>query len=95
MNRLQAAGIRFHATMTGRLQSLQFTEVIHPMIPWNNKIMKTHGRSIRRKIFEAYWRSFARASIYAAVERKKQDLAHAKVLTDYMNQLPDDMWGHT
>jgi hypothetical protein len=57
--------------------------------------MKTHGRSIRRKIFEAYQQSFARACIIVRVEKKKQELTQAKLLTDYMNGLPEDKWGHT
>ena len=66
------------------------------MIPWNNKIMKTHGRSIRAKIFEAYRQFFARACIDCALEwKKRQELARAKLLNDYMNALPDDKWGHT
>jgi hypothetical protein len=65
------------------------------MIPWNNKIMKTHGRSIRTKIFEAYRQSFARACIVYRVEKKRQELMQAKLLNDYMNSLPDDKWGHT
>ena len=70
-------------------------EVLNSMIPWNNKIMKTHGRSIRTKIFEAYQQSFARACIIVRVEKKKQELAQAKLLNDYMNGLPEDKWGHT
>ena len=65
------------------------------MIPWNNKIMKTHGRSIRAKIFEAYRQSFARACIVYRVEKKKQELTQAKLLNDYITSLPDDKWGHT
>ena len=65
------------------------------MIPWNNKIMRTHGRSIRAKIFEAYRQSFARAAIIYRVEKKKQELNQARILSDYMNSLPDDKWGHT
>ena len=65
------------------------------MIPWNNKIMKTHGRSIRAKIFEAYQQSYGRACIINRVEKKKQELAQADPLSDYMNRLPDDKWGHT
>ena len=65
------------------------------MIPWNNKIMKTHGRSIRTKIFEAYRQSFARACIIVRVENKKRELTQAKLLNDYMNGLPEDKWGHT
>ena len=65
------------------------------MIAWDNKIMKTHGRTIRAKIFEAYRQSFARACIVYRVEKKKQELAQAKRLSDYMNSLPDDKWGHT
>ena len=57
--------------------------------------MKTHGRSIRAKIFEAYRQSFARACIVVRVEKKKQELAQAKLLNDDMNSLPDDTWGHT
>ncbi len=63
------------------------------MIPWNNKIMKTHGRSIRAKIFEAYRQSFARASIIYRVEKKKQELTQARLLNDYMNSLPDTSGG--
>ena len=65
------------------------------MIPWDNKIMKTHGSSIRAKIFEAYWNSFARACITYRTEKKKQELTQAKLLNDYMDSLPDDKWGHT
>lgn len=65
------------------------------MIPWNNKIMRTHGRSIRAKIFEAYRQSFVRASIVYRVEKKKQELSQARLLNDYINSLPDDKWGHT
>ena len=65
------------------------------MIPWNNKIMKTHGRSIRTKILEAYQQSFARACIIVRVEKKKQELTQAKLLNDYMDGLPEDKWGHT
>ena len=65
------------------------------MIPWNNKIMKMHGRSIRAKIFEAYWQSFARACIDYRVEKKKQEIEQAQRLNDYMANLPDDKWGHT
>ena len=57
--------------------------------------MKAHGHSIRTKIFEAYRQSFARASIIVRVEKKKQQLTQAKLLTDYMNGLPEDKWGHT
>ena len=57
--------------------------------------MKTHGRSIRAKIFEAYRQSFARACIVYRVEKKKQELTQAKLLNDYMNSLPVDKWGHT
>ncbi len=74
---------------------LQRTEVLDSMIPWNNKIMKTHGRSIRAKIYEAYRQSFARACIVYRVEKKKQELAKVKLLNDYINSLPDDKWGHT
>jgi len=73
----------------------QRKEVLDSMIPWNNKIMRTHGRSIRAKIFEAYRQSFARACIIIRVEKKKQELTQAKLLNDYMNSLPDDKWGHT
>jgi hypothetical protein len=65
------------------------------MIAWNNKIMKTHGRSIRTKLFEAYRQSFARACIVYRVEKKRQELAQAKLLDDYTNSLSDDKWGHT
>jgi hypothetical protein len=65
------------------------------MIPWNNKIMKTHGRSIRAKIFEAYRQSFARACIAYRVEKKKQELVQTKRLNDYVNNLPDHKWGNT
>ena len=57
--------------------------------------MRTHGRSIRAKIFEAYRQSFARAAIIYRVEKKKQELNQARILSDYMNSLPDDKWGHT
>ena len=57
--------------------------------------MKMHGRSIRAKIFEAYWQSFARACIDYRVEKKKQELAQAKRLNDYLNNLPEDNWGHS
>lgn len=57
--------------------------------------MRTHGRSIRAKIFEAYRQSFARACIDYRVEKKKQELAQAKRLIDYMQSLPDDKWGNT
>ncbi len=73
----------------------QRTEEPDSMIPWNNKIMKTHGLSIRAKIFEAYRQSFARACIVYRVEKKKQELTRAKLLNDYMNGLPDGKWGHT
>ena len=70
-------------------------EVDYKMIPWNNKIMKTHGRSIRAKIFEAYWQSFARACIDYRLEKKKQEMAQSKLLNDCINDLPDEKWGHT
>ncbi|MBT8365017.1 MAG: hypothetical protein KJP23_09945 [Deltaproteobacteria bacterium] len=57
--------------------------------------MKTHGRSIRAKIFEAYRQSFARACILIRVEKKKQELTQAKLLDDYINSLSDDEWGNT
>ena len=57
--------------------------------------MKTHGQSIRRKIFEAYRQSFGRAWIDSMVENKKQELAKSRRLNDLMNSLPDDMWGRT
>ena len=57
--------------------------------------MKTHGRSIRAKIFEAYRQSFARACIVYRVEKKKQELDRTKLFNDYMNSLPDDKWGQT
>ena len=73
----------------------QRTEVLVSMIAWNNKIMKTHGRSIRAKIFEAYRQSFARACIVYRVEKKRQELAQAKLLNDYMDSLSDNELGHT
>lgn len=57
--------------------------------------MKTHGRTIRAKIFESYWRSFARACIDYQVEKKKQEFEQAKRLSDHMKHLPDHKWGHT
>lgn len=57
--------------------------------------MKTHGRSIRAKIFEAYRQSFARACIVYRVEKRKRELTEAKLLIDYMNSFPNDKWGHT
>jgi hypothetical protein len=74
---------------------LKIEEVLNSMIPWNNKIMKTHGRSIRAKIYEAYRDSFARGCILYRVEKKKQELAQSKLLRDHMNSLPDDKWGNT
>jgi hypothetical protein len=66
-------------------------EVRKSMIPWNNKIMKTHGRSIREKILDAYRQSFQRACIVYLVEKRRQEFNQAKVITDF----PDDKWGHT
>jgi hypothetical protein len=70
-------------------------EVRESMIPWDNKIMKTHGRSIRAKILDAYRQSFQRACIVYRVEKMRQEFIQAKGLNDYMRDLPDDKWGHT
>jgi hypothetical protein len=92
-----ARGKRHRPSLTNKDSCVrcQHREVLDSMIPWNNKIMKTHGRSIRAKIVEAYRQSFARACIVSIVEKKKQELRQAKLLNDYMNNLPDDKWGHT
>ena len=54
------------------------------MTDWNNYIMRKYGKSIRAKVYEAYERSFAKATIISRV--------NDHLLTEAMKAIPEKSW---
>jgi len=55
------------------------------MIPWNNRIMKKYGVSIRIAIFRSYYNGYLRAMSISNREREEK-------LQRIMDEIPDDKW---